>query len=108
MLKFQVNFSDQSMSELKKLDIFQQMSLIDELCSITPEQLENPRGKIGRFYREGKTLYRLRIKGYRFYFERKGTQLYNHFILHQHTLIDFIIRFKLPIKLSPKHHLTTS
>lgn len=100
MVRFQVNFSDQSMSQLKKLDIPQQMTLIDELCSITTEQLETPTGTISRFHRDGKVLYRLRAKGYRLYFERQKDILYNHFILHKHTLTDFIVRFKLPIKLS--------
>ena len=100
----QVNFSAQSMAELDKLDTEKQLKLIEKICSLTSEQLDNPRYPIGRFHRDGKFFYRLRVGNYRFYFERKKDEssqedsIYSHYILHKNTLNDFIFRFKLPIK----------
>lgn len=92
---FQINFSDQSLSEFHKLDFKQQLALIDKISTIHPEQLVKTTRQIGRFRRNNKTFYRLRIDNYRLYFEQQGHTLYNHCILHNHTLIDFIFRSKL-------------
>ena len=93
---YQLNFSEQSMSMLNGLEKWDQMPLLDKFSNITPEDLEELREDLGRFHRDGKTFYRLRAGDYRLYFEVKGEDLYCHYILHQHTLTDFVFRFKLP------------
>ena len=94
---YQVNFSEQSMRELNSLEKWDQMPLIEKLSSLTQHDLENMNEDLGRFNRNGKTYYRLRAGDYRIYFELKADSLYSHYILHQHTLTDFIFRFKLPV-----------
>jgi len=93
---FQVNFSKQSIHELNKLDKLEQMRIVDGLSNVTSEQLKSSED-IGRFSRNGKTFYRLRSGEYRIYFELQSNILYSHYILHQHTLSDFVFRFKLPV-----------
>ncbi len=93
---YQVTFSDQAMAELNKLDKLQQMELIETFSSVTPEMLAHAADDIGRFQRDGKTYYRLRAGEFRIYFEQRGDILYSHYVLHQHSLADFIFRFKLP------------
>jgi len=95
---YQVNFSEQSMSELNQLDIEVQMPLIEKFTGLTQEELEHPKEELGRFDRGGRTYYRLRAGEFRIYFEKRGDTLYSHYILHQHSLADFIFRFKLPYK----------
>ncbi len=95
---YQLTFSDQSMSEINKLGTFDQMKLIDELSGITPERLGTDRSAIGVIHREGKTFYRLRVEDFRLYFEiqEKDTVLFCHYVLHKHSLADFVFRTKLP------------
>ena len=93
---YQVTFSNQSMAELNKLDIHMQMPIIEKLSSLTRSDLEQMRDDLGKFSRDGKAFYRLRAGEYRIYFELKGENLYSHFILDQHSLADFVFRFKLP------------
>jgi hypothetical protein len=38
----------------------------------------------------------MRAGEFRVYFEAIGETLYMHYILHQHSLADFVFRFKLP------------
>ena len=95
---YQVNFSEQAMSELNRLDIEVQMPLIENFTSLTSEELANPKDELGHIERNGRTYYRLRAGEFRIYFERRGDTLYSHYILHQHSLADFIFRFKLPYK----------
>ena len=94
---YQINFSDQSMRELNSLEKWDQMPLIEKLSDLTQKDLENMGEDLGRFNRNGTTYYRLRAGDYRIYFEVRGDTLYSHYILHQHTLTDFIFRFKLPV-----------
>lgn len=95
---YQVTFSDQSILELNKLDPEEQMKLIEKLSSIQTDELESGSSDVGSFQRDGKTFYRLRPKDFRIYFEIKEEDiLFCHYILPQHTLSDFIFRFKLPI-----------
>lgn len=92
------------MAALDGLNAGEQLKLIEKICSLTSEQLDKPKPPIGRFSRNGKTFYRLRVGDYRFYFERKKDEenkedsIYSHYMLHKNTLNDFIVRFKLPIK----------
>ena len=94
---FQVNFSEQSIRQLDELDKFVQMGLVEQISSLTSERLKHPDETIGRFHRNGKTLYRLRAGEYRLYFERQESTLYCLYVLHKNTLTDFVYRFKLPI-----------
>ena len=94
---FQVNFSEQSMHELNKLDTPSQMQLVEVVSNVSQEQLDQPNEAIGRFHRKGTTYYRVRAGEFRIYFEQEGDALYAHYILHKNTLSDFIFRFKLPV-----------
>ncbi len=94
---FQVTFSDQSMAELNKLPVEQQLKLVDRISNITSEQLANPSDAFGQFHRGGTTFYRVRVGELRCYFEIKGDILYSHYILHKNSLTDFIYRNKLPV-----------
>lgn len=93
---YQVNFSEQSMAALNRLEKWDQMPIIEKLSSLSPNDLESLSDDLGRFSRDGKTLYRLRAGEYRIYFEVLGGALFSHYILSQHTLSDFVFRFKLP------------
>lgn len=96
---FQVTFSDQSMTELNKLDILVQLPIVEKFSALTADNLQYPGEDLGRFERGGKAYYRLRVGDFRIYFEQlKGDTLYSHYILHKHTLADFVFRFKLPYR----------
>ncbi len=94
---FQVTFSDQSMDELKKLDMTDQLHLVEQISNVTSEQLIHPREPLNKFSRDGTDFYRLRVGDYRFYFEIENNTLFSHYILHKNTLTDFVFRTKLPI-----------
>lgn len=96
---YQVTFSDQSMRELNQLNILVQMPIVEKLSGLTPNDLEHGHDDVGHFIRNGKTFYRLRAGEFRVYFEiRDKDTLFSHFILHQHSLADFVFRFKLPYR----------
>lgn len=95
---FQVTFSDQSMRELNKMPVEDQLRLVDKISNLTSEQLSQPSETLGCFHRDGgRTFYRVRVGELRCYFEIKGDILYSHYILHKNTLTDFIYRNKLPV-----------
>ena len=94
---FQVNFSEQSMSELNQLDPRTQMMLIEVVSSLKQEDLDQPGEELGRFHRGGITFYRVRAGEFRIYFEQHGDCLHAHYILHKNTLSDFVFRTKMPI-----------
>lgn len=95
---FQVTFSAQALGELKKLDPLTQLTAIEPITTLKPELLAHPREPLGRFVRAGHTLYRLRTDDLRFYFELKGeTSLHVLYILHPHSLEDFLLRNRLPV-----------
>ena len=98
MQHFQVTFSDQSMGELNQLPITVQMPLIEQFSALSERDFRRGREDIGRFERGGRTFYRLRAGEYRIYFEAQGDVLHAHYILHSHTLADFIFRTGLPYK----------
>ncbi len=93
---YQINFSDQSMATLNNLEKWDQMPIIEKLSCISPRDLEIFTEDLGKFSRNGKSLYRLRANEYRLYFEIRGDTLFCQYILNQHTLSDFVFRFKLP------------
>jgi mRNA-degrading endonuclease RelE of RelBE toxin-antitoxin system len=94
---FQVTFSDQSMSELNKLPVEEQLKVVDRISNITSEQLAEPSEAMSRFHRGKKIFYRVRVGDLRCYFEIKGEILFSHYILHKNSLTDFIYRNKLPV-----------
>lgn len=94
---FQVTFSEQSLNELRKLDMHEQMALIEPISNLTPAQLANPREPLGRFNREGKIYYRLRANDFRVYFEVDEDTIISHYILHKNSVTDFLFRTKLPV-----------
>lgn len=95
---FQVTFSPQALGELKKLDPLAQLSAIEPVGKLRPEELAHPREPLGRFVRAGKDLYRLRGGELRYYFEMQGEEtLHVLYILHHHSLEDFLLRNRLPV-----------
>jgi mRNA interferase RelE/StbE len=94
---YQLNFSDQAIAELKKLPKGLQLELMEKISSIHPEALASGQEDMGRFSRAGRTYHRLRAGDFRIYFEARGEMLFMHYILHQHSLADFVFRFKLPV-----------
>lgn len=95
---FQVTFSEQAMRELNKLDKLAQLEAIEPISGLRSAELERPREPLGKFSRGGQTLYRLRSGDHRFYFEtRDSGTLHVLYILHHHSLEDFLLRNKLPV-----------
>ncbi len=96
---YQVNFSNQAMGALNKLDKIEQLELIDMLGSIDIDALSKDKtGIFGKFKRSGIEYYRLRAGEYRIYFELKDGTIFAHYFLNQHTIADFVFRSKLPYK----------
>ncbi|GHC01887.1 hypothetical protein GCM10007047_17910 [Cerasicoccus arenae] len=96
---FEVTFSDQSMAMLNRLDITVQMPIIERFSGLTNQDLKTGADELGKFERGGKTYYRLRAGDFRIYFEIfSDNRLFSHYILHKHTMADFIFRFKLPYR----------
>jgi mRNA-degrading endonuclease RelE of RelBE toxin-antitoxin system len=98
MIMFEVNFSEQSMRELNRLDPFMQMTLVEKLSGVRQQQLEHPGDELGCFQRGGRTYYRIRAGEFRIYFEARDQSLYAHYILPKNSLTDFLFRFKMPVK----------
>ncbi|MCF3651437.1 type II toxin-antitoxin system RelE family toxin [Synoicihabitans lomoniglobus] len=95
---FQVTFAPQAMQELNKLDKLTQLVAIEPLSVLRSIDLERPREPLGKFVRRSQTLYRLRSGELRFYFEtRDEEELHVLYILHEHSLEDFLLRNKLPV-----------
>lgn len=95
---YQVTFSEQSIAELNKISILEQLKVVDIISSITADQLKFPEEPICLFKKEKKTFYRVRAGEYRCYFEVRDKELYSHYILHKNTLADFVYRNNLPFK----------
>jgi len=95
----QVNFSQQSIDVLNKLDRLDQMRLVESFTSLTPQMLHDGSPDLGKFHRDGCVFYRLRAGDLRIYFEvsPQDGSLMAHYILNQHSLSDFVFRFTLPM-----------
>ncbi len=93
---FQVTFSSQSLSVLNDLPQSDQLKLMEHLSSLSNTILKDEDSDIGRFNRDGKIFYRLRVDAFRIYFERIGIALHCHYILPKNSINDFIFRCKLP------------
>lgn len=94
---YQVNFSEQAMSELNRLDKLAQLQAIEPISALKPEELAHPREPLGRFRRGQKEFFRLRAGDFRFYFDVSGETLHVNYILHKNSLEDFLLRNKLPV-----------
>lgn len=95
---FQVTFAEQAMTELNKLDKLLQLTALDPVSTLRQSDLEHPREPLGKFARGGNDLFRLRSGDLRFYFETRGEDtLHVLYILHEHSLEDFLLRNKLPV-----------
>ncbi len=95
---FQVTFDRQPMIELNKLDKLTQLTALDPLSNLGASDLKHPREPLGKMSRGGQELYRLRSGDLRFYFEVRGEDtLHVLYILHEHSLEDFLLRNKLPV-----------
>tara|TARA_B100002019_G_scaffold203111_1_gene176118 strand:- start:4709 stop:5065 length:357 start_codon:yes stop_codon:yes gene_type:complete len=93
---FQVTFSEQSLNELNSLAQVEQLDLMEKLSSLSNNILTGEDSSIGKFLRNGKTFYRLRINDLRVYFEKVDISLHCHFILQKNSLNDFLVRCKMP------------
>ena len=73
-------------------------SALNAVLEAVTEELTAGRGDIGSFHRFGKNFYRLRVGDFRIYFEilPEGEKIHAHYVLHKHTIADFVFRFKLP------------
>src|SRR5690554_1521661 len=80
---YQVTFSDQSMTELNRLPMEEQLALVDRISTLSSDQLAKPDDNIGKFHRSGRTYYRVRAGEHRCYFEIQGNTLFSHYILHK-------------------------
>ncbi len=94
---FEVTFSDQSIAVINKLDLLDQLEIIDKMSNLSDEDLLEDNIHLGKFLREGKTYYRLRIFDFRVYFEKMKNQIHAHYFLHKNTWSDFVFRCKLPV-----------
>ncbi|MDR0418092.1 MAG: cytotoxic translational repressor of toxin-antitoxin stability system [Puniceicoccales bacterium] len=94
---YQINFSEQSLVEFNKMDKLIQLQFIDKLSEYCDECLRKEFLNVKKFRRENTDIYRCRINDLRIYFETKKNIVFCTYILHQHTLSDFLYRNKLPI-----------
>ncbi len=90
---FQVTFSEQSLDELNSLSQANQLYLMEKLSSLTSDILSGENSSVGRFNRNGKIFFRLRIDDFRVYFEKIDISLHCHFILQK----KFVKRFSYPL-----------
>ena len=93
---FQVTFSEQSLSILNELPQSDQLKLMDTLSSLTNTILNESDSDIGKFKRDNKLFYRLRVDDLRIYFEKVNLALHCIYILPKNSLNDFLFRCKLP------------
>ena len=92
----QVTFSTQSLEAMSELSQTEQLLLVEKLSSLSTDILTNKGNDVGKFSRKGMTYYRLRLDGFRIYFERDGQALHCQFILEKNSFQDFMVRCNLP------------
>jgi mRNA interferase RelE/StbE len=79
------------------MEKLQQLQFISQLSVYCDECLHQNLSNIRKFRRENKDIYRCRVENFRVYFEMSDEIIICMYILHQHTLSDFVYRNKLPI-----------
>lgn len=93
----QVIFNAISAAEMANVPKLQQLELLSGFRASTAN-LDAPQPEqIGIIRREGKKLYRYRLKDWRVYFERVPEGFAIHRIFHCNTLLDFLYRSNLPV-----------
>ena len=94
---FQVVFNDISAAEMAALPTELQLDLLSDF-EVLPDALEKEDpDRFGLIEREGKKLFRYRVKDYRIYFERVSEGITVHRVLHRNTFRDFLFRASLPM-----------
>ena len=90
----QVNFSAQSMEELNRFTIGDQMELIGALANLRMEQFYGvaDNGCFGRVQRGPLLFYRVRIGDMRFYLQFVDDGIFCNYILPRHSFEDFCFR----------------
>lgn len=95
---YQLTFSEQSMSELEKLDRENQLSFVSKISEASNRAFSDDGNSIPKFQRDGKLFYRIKVDSSRIYIEKTGQEtILCHYILPQHTLSDFLFRSKFPV-----------
>jgi mRNA-degrading endonuclease RelE of RelBE toxin-antitoxin system len=94
---FQVVFNAISAAEMSALPTELQLDLLSDF-EVLPEDVDkaDPE-RFGLIEREGKKLFRYRVKDYRIYFERAPEGITVHRVLHRNTFRDFLFRASLPM-----------
>jgi mRNA-degrading endonuclease RelE of RelBE toxin-antitoxin system len=92
----QIIFSELSAKELAAMPRQLQLELIDGF-QLLPADFEHADEKFGQLMREGKKIYRYRVKDYRIYFEKHEGMIHVVCILNKNSMKDFFFRSKLPI-----------
>ena len=93
---YQVTFSQQSLSVLNGLPQINQLTIVDELSSLSNSILKENSTHISQFIRKGKSFYRIRLGELRVYFEKVENSLHCHYILPKNTFNDFLFRCNFP------------
>ena len=92
----QIIFSSVSAKELAAMPRALQLELIDGF-QLLPADFEHADEKFGQLTRAGKKIYRVRVKDYRIYFEKRDGMINVLCILNKNSMKDFFFRSKLPI-----------
>ena len=93
----QIVFNEISAAEISKLDILEQLDLLDAF-QVTEDKLVNLDGEdYAKLERDGTELYRFRTNEYRIYFGVKEKNVIVHRVLHKNTFSDFLFRSKMPV-----------
>ncbi len=92
----QIIFNTISAAEMAQLAKLAQLELLGGFRAATVN-LDAPNAEhVGVIRRDGKKLFRYRLKDMRVYFERVPEGFAIHRILHRNTLTDFLFRSNLP------------
>jgi len=94
---FQVVFNAISAAEMSALPTELQLDLLSDF-EVLPEEVDkaDPE-RFGLIEREGKKLFRYRVKDDRIYFERAPEGITVHRVLPRNTFRDFLFRASLPM-----------
>ena len=94
---FQFVFNEISAAEMSALPTELQLDLLAEF-QVLPEDMDKlDPARFGKMVRDGKILFRFRVKDYRIYFEKSSEGVTVHRVLHKNTIRDFLFRAKLPM-----------
>lgn len=96
MTPFQIIFNPLSANEVAKMPKDHQLEFLGEFRGLSDEAMHTDLRRFGKTDRDGRTLYRFRLRDYRVYFERHPLGLLVHRILNRNTLKDFLFRTSLP------------